>query len=150
MNFRKASIISLGVTFLLGIFFYVLSLELPMSMPGIAIGAGYYPRVLSGLLTLASAAGIVTNIRKKDDGAKVPDMNVKLFFFVLVMAVILTAVWQFTYSFFPICTAVVLILLWVLNPEPAGRGKAVKTIAVAAVLVGVIYVLFSVILDLNL
>ena len=151
MNFRKASLIALVITFLAGTIFFVLSFRLPMSAVGLVIGSGYYPRVLSGILMISSAVGLITNYRKKENNnVEFSIPHVGKFLLVLGLALLLAAVWQVTHEFYPICIAVVLVLLWVLNPEPASPRKALKTVGIAAVIMGAIYGVFSAVLQLNL
>lgn len=150
MSFKKASLTALFTTLLIGILFFVFSFKLPMSTPGMVIGPGYYPRVLSLFLILSSAIGIFIHIRKPSDGAKVEIKKPSFFLLVLGLAVLLTGIWHATRIFYPIASIVTLTLLWILNPEPASGKKALKTVGIAAVLLGAVYLLFSVVLQLNL
>ena len=130
MNFRKASLIALLITFIAGTVFFVLSFQLPMSSVGLVIGSGYYPRLLSAILMISSAVG--------------------KFLLVLGLAILLAAVWQATHEFYPICIAVVLVLLWLLNPEPPSPRKALKSVGITAIIMAAIYAIFTVVLQLNL
>ena len=150
MSFKKSSLTAFGFTFVMGIIFYVLSFKLPMSIPGMVIGPGYYPRVLSGLLILTSAAGFLVHLKKADTEEKIQIKKKGLFFMVLGLGVALAAYWNATHDFYPAAIPATLIMLWFLNPEPASKKKALKTAAAAAVLLAVIYALFSVVLQLNL
>ena len=143
MGYRKASLIALSVTLLLGGVFFFLSFELPMSMPGLVIGSGYYPRVLSGTLMISSALGLYFNYKKKEnDALRINIQKPILFFFVLAVAFVLAFVWHLTGAFYPVFIAVVLAMLWVLNPEQTSKRKAGKTLLIATLLIGVIYGLF--------
>lgn len=151
MNFRKASLIALTVTLLAGIMFFVLSFTLPMSSPGVVIGPGYYPRSLSLLLIVSSLIGLYTNFRRTANKSLIVDIPKPVyFFFVLVLALTVAAVWHITHRFYPIAVLATFLLLWFLNPEPSTLRKVVKTLLVGSVILGIIYLLFSVLLQLNL
>jgi len=150
ISFKKASLFALSLTLVLGLLFFAFSFKLPMSTPGMVVGPGYYPRVLSSFLTIASAIGLFVQARKPDDGKKMEIKKPMYFMLVLGLSVLIAGVWHATHSFYLVAVPVTLVLLWILNPEPASRKKAVKTAGIAAVLLGVVYVLFTVILQLNL
>ncbi len=151
MSFRKASLAALSVTLVMGAVFFILSFQLPMRMPGMVIGAGYYPRVLSALLIVSSAAGIVTSWRRKENASNIVEIpNPKFFFLVLGLAVLTALVWMLTHRFYPVCCVVVLVMLWFLNPQPSSKSKAIKTVVTAAILLGAVYTMFTLILQLNL
>ena len=151
MNFRKASLIALLVTFLAGTVFFVLSFQLPMSSVGLVIGSGYYPRLLSAALMISSAVGFFFNYRKKEnDKEEFSIPHVGKFLLVLGLAILLAAVWQITHEFYPICIAIVLALLWLLDPAPPSPRKALKNVGTTAIIMAAIYVIFSVVLQLNL
>jgi len=151
MNFRTASLIALTVSLLVGIMFFTLSFNLPMSSPGVVIGPGYYPRSLSLLLIVSSIIGLFTNFRKTANKTVIVDIPKPVYFFlVLVLALLVAAVWHVTHRFYPIAVLATFLLLWFLNPEPPTPRKAVKTLLVGSVILGVIFLLFSVLLQLNL
>ena len=151
MDFRKASLISLIVMLLTGIMFFILTFSLPMSSPGVVIGPGYYPRFLSILLIVSSLAGLYTNYRNiKKNNVPVDIPKPQYFLLVLGLALLVATVWQITRSFYPVAVPATFLLLWFLNPEPAAPRKAVKTLLVGSVILGVIFLLFSVLLQLNL
>ena len=151
MNFRRASLCALTVTLFLGIMFFLFSFQLPLTAPKLYIGPGYYPRVLSVLLIVASLAGLYTNYRKKENiDMRIDLPNLRYFFLVLAMAVLIAVVWHFTERFYFICIFSTLILLWFLNPDPVSARKVAKTIFIDIVILGTIYLLFSVVLHLDL
>jgi len=151
MNFRKASLISLTITLLAGLMFFILSFNLPMSSPGVVIGPGYYPRSLSLLLILSSAMGLYTNFRKAPNRNSAIDIpKPGYFIFVLGLALLVAAGWQITRSFYLIAVPATFLMLWFLNPEPSTVKKALKTFFVGSVILGVIFILFSILLQLNL
>ena len=150
MSFKKSSLIALAFTFCMGIIFYVLSFKLPMSIPGMVIGPGYYPRVLSGLLIIFSAIGFIIHLRKADTEAPIQIKKMGLFLMVLGLGIGVAAYWNMTHNFYPAAILATLVMLWMLNPEPASGKKAGKTVLVTAILLGVLYLLFSVVLQLNL
>lgn len=151
MNFRTASLASLSVLLGFGVVFFFLSFGLPLSEPGLVIGSGYYPRALSLLMIVGSAAGLITSYRNKaSKKVSISITKPKYFFFVLGLALLLAAVWHATGSFYPICSLAVLALLWFLNPEPPSPRKAVKSLLIAAVLMGFVFVVFGLLLQLNL
>ena len=151
MNFRKASLIALLITFIAGTVSFVLSFQLPMSSVGLVIGSGYYPRLLSAILMISSAVGFFFNYRKKEnDQVEFSIPHVGKFLLVLGLAILLAAVWQATHEFYPICIAVVLVLLWLLNPEPPSPRKALKSVGITAIIMAAIFAIFTVVLQLNL
>jgi len=151
MDFRKASLCSLAFTFLVGVLFFYLSFDMPASARGVVIGAGYYPRLFSGLIIVASVVGFITNYRNRAmSSVSVGIPRPRYFFFVLFLGIVLTFVWQMTGRFYPICAIVVPAMLWFLNPEPASAGKAIKTALVTVGLMGFIYGIFGVLLQLSL
>lgn len=151
MNFRKASLIALSVTLFVGVMFFILSQGLPMSSPGVVIGPGYYPRSLSILLIVSSMIGLYKNYRKKDSNIHFIDIpKPRFFFLVLSLALIVATIWHITRRFYPVAILSTLLLLWFLNPEPATPRKAIKTIFLTSVLIGILFILFSMLLQLNL
>ena len=151
MNFRTASLIALTVSLLVGIMFFTLSFNLPMSSPGVVIGPGYYPRSLSLLLIVSSMIGLYTNYRRAASKNIIVDIPKPVyFFFVIGLALLVAGVWHITHRFYPIAVLATFLLLWFLNPEPSTTRKAVKTLLVGSVILGVIFLLFSVLLQLSL
>ena len=150
MSFKKASLFAFSLTFLLGLLFFAFSFKLPTSTPGMVVGPGYYPRVLSLFLIVSSVIGLYVQARKPDDGKRVEIKKPLYLFLVLGFSVLVAGVWHATRSFYPIAIVATLTLLWVLNPEPTSRKKALKTVGITIVLIGVICLLFTVVLQLNL
>lgn len=150
MNFKKATIGALLIAFFAGIFFFAFSFKLPMSTPGMVIGPGYYPRMLSIFLIISSVIGLIVHVRKPDDGTRITMKKPLFFFLIIALATLLAGVWQITNSFYPIASVVTMVLLWVLNPEKPSRKKAAKTVGIAVILLGAVYLLFSAVLQLNL
>ena len=151
MNYRTGSLITLGILLLLGVMFFVMSFDLPMTEPGMVIGSGYYPRVLSLLLICGSAAGLVTTFRdKKGKEVKVSIDRPLNFVLILALLTLVAFVWQRTREFYPITSLVVFILLFILNPEKISLKKVGKTLLLAAGLMGVIYATFTMALGIRL
>ena len=152
MKFKTASCVSMAIALVVGIFFFINSLHLPMTLPGIGVGAGYYPRLLSIGLILSGGAGLIAMLinKKGENEEKVTIQNPVKFFVVLAAALVLTGVWQVTRNFYFICAVADFVLLWILNPAQSSGKKAIATLGMTAILLGVVSLLFSVILQLNL
>lgn len=152
MSFRKASLVALAVTFVVGLAFLYMSLNLPMTAPGgLGIGSGYYPCMLSAAMVISSAAAFVSSWRKKDDEVVIISIpHFGRFALVIGCALLVALVWQLTRKYYLIAIPVELLLLWVLNPEKASVRKAGKTLLIGAILSGAIYGIFTAVLGLKL
>jgi len=151
MSFRTMSLMSLTFTLLVSIFFFYLSFDLPMSTRGMVIGPGYYPRVVSALMAIASVAGLITNYRNRKTTQIIVDIpRPGYFFFVLILAIVFIAIWQMYGHYYMVSGLAILTLLWFLNPEPASPKKALKTALIGGGLLGFVFVIFGIVLQLRL
>ena len=151
MNHRSASFVALGITLSLGVMFFVMSFDLPMTEPGMLIGSGYYPRVLSILLIGGSLVGLATTfLDKKGKSIRITIDSPKNFIIILALLSLIAFVWQNTRSFYPITSLVVVVLLFILNPEKASAKKAGKATLLAASIMGSVYIIFSAVLGIRL
>ena len=151
MNFRTMSLVCFTFIFLLSGFFFYLSFGLPMMTRTVVIGAGYYPRVVSGLMAISSVAGFIASYRDRKMSQVIVDIpRSGYFFFVLLLAVVFITIWQVTGLYYTPSGLVILTLLWLLNPEPPSFKKALKTALVGGGLLGFVFIVFTVLLQVNM
>lgn len=92
-------------------------------------GAGYYPMLISGLITLFSIAGIIHDIfgKGKNNEKKIDISHIQNVGFVILAVVIIVAVWQLFHLFYAGGFVGIGLLLIALNP----KEKTKKSIATA-------------------
>ena len=152
MSYKKTTVYSYVILIVLGIGAYYLATKIPYQADRVfAAGPIFYPQMLSGLVVLFSAIGLIMTLRKKED--RVVDFPFpKRYVAVLALLCVWTVLWEiFGRGYFYLITYVVCAgLLYYFNDAPHSVKKVGYTLAVDAIIVGIYYVLFNIIVQLRL
>lgn len=111
-------------------------------------GPQFYPMVIFALLIILAVADIISTLRKSDDGIiEIP--NLKYLLFTVGMMVLWVGMWKLAIGFYPATAICGGVMLYVLNPSSSRRKKIVTAVAVDAILVVFLYLVFSVAFFVN-
>lgn len=147
MSYKLASYVSLLLFFLVGLAFFMATRAMPQG-DGHDIGPGVFPGFLSLMMMATAVIGVFTTWRREQDThleiAK--PFNLAVTFAAIIG---LFAIWYLTGVFFPFAFLAVSTLLYLLNPQPNSWRKAAKSIAIGAVVMVIVYLIFDVLLGLR-
>ena len=158
MSYKKASIFVLIAMIFFGILGCYGSLTIEDSVVGSFAGKGsgsfwsgpkFYPFLLCILIVLFSVWELIATLKDEEEKA-VTWPNVSKSLSIIVIISIWIFVWQHFHIFYPISVIASAAMLYILNPQPKSVKKVLKSLAVAAVTVLIVYLIFSVALKISL
>jgi hypothetical protein len=142
MRYKKATCIVNAVVIVLAAAFLVMTSLFPEPVVRMKIGAGYYPALLCIFLIIASVISTFNTLRAKTDSVvEIPKLkNIVL---VLVTIILFLTFWRLTGMFYVVSFFALGILLFFLNPQPAGMAKLTKTLLLSVCMQGFVYIVFE-------
>ncbi|MGE4282755.1 MAG: tripartite tricarboxylate transporter TctB family protein [Clostridia bacterium] len=151
MSKKKASIVSEIIVIIIGLYFLVTTYTFPYG-DGMIIPPSYYPRLVSILMILFGLASLYRDIFGADKNNKdqLEITNIKNFFLMIILAVIIVVSWKFFGLFYLaafLCTAVALFCL---NPAPNSTKKKILSICISVGFTIFVYVSFEILLKIKL
>lgn len=153
MSKRAVSIATQAIIGIIGIIFFIKAYHFPSDSSGNAyIAAGYYPMLVCGLMTLFSVTGIYGELfgKEKENRQQLELGNKKNFIMVVVATVVIAGVWQVFNSFYLIGFLVFGAILLCLKPGKINGRKIGFSYGIAALFIGVLYLLFDILLKIRL
>ena len=132
MSQKWTSVITEAVIAVLGIIFFVMAYRFDDNGGSLYASAGYYPMLVSGLITIFSVLGIFydTSGKGKYNEKKIDISRIRNVGFMVLSVVIIVAAWQLLKLFYVGAFVGVGMLLIALDPKP----KTPKSVAVALVI----------------
>jgi uncharacterized membrane protein len=114
------------------------------------VGAGYYPMLISAILTIFSITGILTDLFSKEKNTKKVDLkNIKNVGLITAAAIIIVSFWQFFNLFYPAAFVSLCLLLIFLSEKMKNRKNIIVSLVTALVFVILAYIIFDILLKFN-
>lgn len=111
-------------------------------------GPQFYPMAIFALLIILAIADIIGTLRKADDSViEIP--NLKYLLFTVGMMGLWVGLWKLAIGFYPATAICGGVMLYVLNPSPSRGKRIITAVAVDAILVAFLYLVFSVAFFVN-
>lgn len=134
-----------------GIFFFILSYNFNDGGTSVYAGAGYYPMLVSGLLTLFSITGILTDLLGKEKNSKkVIDISrIQNVGFVVLAVAIILVLWHFFDLFYLGAFIGIGMLLILLNPKEKTKKVIVTSVLISLGMTAACYVFFELALHIH-
>jgi len=148
MSSKKASIATYLVFIVLGIAFFIMARNFPPTSGLYVSGPSFYPELLSAVMVLAGVVGIAVTLKAKDTTIELA--NLHRVFYTFGIIVIWVILWQYTGKFYLISFVGSGVMLWLLNGEPASKKKLGKTLLINCIIIGAFFLVFRVLLKVNL
>lgn len=110
-------------------------------------GPRFYPILLACLLILFSVISLIVTIRRPDEEIILPNFVRSA----ITLAVIIAwaVLWELTGYFYVLSLVSMFLLIMYLNPEKLGGRKIMKAVLLDAIIIGFVYVLFTLILKVK-
>lgn len=111
-----------------------------------------FPRVIAMVMALLGLAILVTNFTRRSIATPIPDQAETAWLRILpVIALFLVFPWAMqVIGFYLTGFTVFLTIAWCYAPEPFSMGAAVKRIAITAIFFLTVFIIFSVVLDVQI
>lgn len=111
-------------------------------------GPKFYPIMIFSLLIVFGIIDAINTVRKQEDKTiSIP--NLKYLLFTVGMMIIWIFLWKLAVGFYPASALCIAIMLYVLNPSSSIKKKVITAIAVDAIIVAFLYIVFSMIFFVN-
>lgn len=145
MSKKWTSIVIEAILMVVGIAFMRMSLTFDDGGKSLYAGAGYYPMIISGLLTLFSVTGILTDLfgKKKTDTSKIDISRIKNVGTVAIAIVIIMVFWRLLHHFYIGSFIAISVLLVSLNPEKNTKKSVIRDVFLSLVLCVVAFLSFE-------
>lgn len=151
MSQKWTSVATQAVLAVCGIWFFIMSVGFNDGGTSVYAGAGYYPMLVSGLITLFSITGIISDIFGKGKAnAKIIDLShIKNVGLVAIAVAIIIAFWQFFDLFYIGAFVGMSMLLIYLNPNARTKKAILISLAIAVLMSVSTYVIFEFALQIH-
>ena len=133
MSQKWTSVITEAVLAICGVIFFYMSYSFNDGGTSSYAGAGYYPMLVSGLITLFSITGIIHDLagKGKNNTKKIDISRIKNVGYVVISIIIIVLFWQLLDLFYVGATLGVGMLLVTLNPKKATKKSLLIDAAIA-------------------
>lgn len=150
INYKWFSVSFCACLAIASVIFFIMTFSFKQA-PGtiFATGPQFYPMLLCGLFFVLAVISIIHTLRAKE--VKYIDIPFpKNYVFILAVVILWTVLWQILDAFYPVSFLGVGAMLYVLNPDKSSWKKLFKTLCIDLIIVIFVYVVFSILLKMNL